>query len=152
MDVEQKAVHFYTALAERFAGHPAVAAFWQAMAHDEEIHYRTLRDLRATLPPEVLAAAAEPTALAQARQAARFSVEQSLAGIRTLHDAYDQAHWLESSEVNAVFAFITQRFIPTDTRKRFVINELTEHQQRLIRFSAEFGDAAWQRTIPARAV
>lgn len=54
--------------------------------------------------------------------------------VRTLNDAYDIAHMLESSEVNAVFELILIAPLDDEAKKELLRTQLEEHVDRLNSF------------------
>ena len=91
--------------------------------------------------------AVEPGILWKARQVMKFSPRERLADVFTLNDAYETAHELETSEINTVFTFIMKKFLPWEKRKEFLNAEFKEHQDKLIAFNKNFGDAGWRQGI-----
>jgi hypothetical protein len=73
-------------------------------------------------------------------------VEDKLSSVNTLDDAYEIAYWFEYSEVNTAFEVILSRFVPSDTRKDFVMDLISEHLAKL----HSFGDAGWRQGIKAQ--
>lgn len=131
LQAEKANQQFYLRLMELFAHEPTAAEVWWKLGADEAAHIRLLEHVRDALSPEQLSAPADPLWLEQAQAAARFSPEQTLARIRTLEDAYQAAHALEHSEINAVFEFVMSEFFPRPLRVDFLHNLLREHLTRL---------------------
>ncbi len=121
----------YLQLTEAFAHEPKAAEVWWKLGADEAAHIRLLEQIRDSLPSERLRAPADPIWLEQAKSAARFSPEQAMARIQTLEDAYQEAHAIENSEINAVFEFVMTEYFPRPLRVEFVHNMLREHVDRL---------------------
>lgn len=143
IQAETAAQTLYLRLMEAFAHEPDAAQVWWKMGADEAAHIRLLEQIRESLPQEQLRAPADPLWLEQARSAARFSPEQALARIHTLEDAYQQAHAIENSEINAVFEFVMAEYFPRQLRADFVHNMLREHVDRLYGLRT----TEWRRSI-----
>jgi hypothetical protein len=132
---------------EAFAHEPEAAEVWWKMGADEAAHIRLLEQILGSLSPDQLQALADPFWLEQARSAARYSPEQVLARIQTLEDAYQEAHALENSELNAVFEFVLTEYFPRPLRRGFIHNLLREHVSRLDRLRT----TEWRRSISIQA-
>jgi Lhr-like helicase len=65
----------------------------------------------------------------------------------TLDDAYELAHELEHSEVNAVFQFLATDFVPSEERTEYVVAAITRHQNKLMRFNQSHGSRQWRQGI-----
>lgn len=140
---ETAAQAFYLQLMEAFAHEPYAAGVWWKMGADEAAHIRLLEQIRESLSPEQRQAPADPLWLEKARAAARFSPEQPLARIRTLEDAYQEAHAIENSEVNALFEFVMSEYFPRPLRADFVRSMLQEHVDRLYGLRT----TEWRRSV-----
>ena len=145
-DAEIASQSFYLRLMESFAHEPTAAQVWWKMGADEAAHIRLLEQVRKNLSPEQLQSPADPIWLEKARAAARFSPDKAMARIQTLEDAYQEAHALEDSEINAVFEFVMTEFFPGRLRWNFVHNMLREHVQRLY----ELRTTEWRRSVSAQ--
>ena len=143
LQAEDAGQRFYLRLMETFAHEPTAAEVWWTMGADEAGHIRLLEQVLHSLPPEQLQAPADPLWLEQARSAARFSPERTLARIQTLEDAYQEAHALETSEINAVFEFVMTEYFPKSLQRSFVLNLLRTHVERLERLRTP----EWRRSI-----
>ena len=139
---EGEAREMYLALAEAFAGHPAVRALWVQMANDEAIHAALLRQARDATPVERLAELLGPLESMHVP-----SVEAELAAareahLRSLDDAYELAHRLESSEIATVFELLTVGTFDESSRARLLANQLDEHLGQLARFAEAYPRSA----------
>ncbi|MGB9871303.1 MAG: hypothetical protein ACPLYD_06550 [Anaerolineae bacterium] len=133
----------YLRLVEAFAHEPKAAEVWWKMGADEAAHIRLLEQIRDSLSPERLQAPADPLWLEQAKSAARFSPERAMARIQTLEDAYQEAHAIENSELNAVFEFVMTEYFPRPLKVEFIHNMLREHVDRL----QDLRTTEWRRSI-----
>ena len=149
---ERENREFYQGLSKMFCHRSGVAHFWQGMAMDEVQHAQELENIRKSLTAEQLHAPANKTVLAQARKARMFSVSDSLNSIGTLEDAYQIAGHLERSEVNTVFSFITSEFVPEDKQKEFILWQLENHTQKMVKFPQLFGDSESRKKILSKPV
>ena len=88
--------------------------------------------------------------LEKARRNALMPLRKDFRSIRTLDDAFEIAHRLETSEVMVVFAFIREKYVPLARRRSFTLSVLEDHLQRIMDFPQRFGDRAARRMIIAR--
>jgi rubrerythrin len=144
---EQKNMEFYQGLSKMFSHQSDAAFLWQGMVMEEVQHAQELENIRKSLTAEQLHAPVKGAILAQARKALMFSVSESLNSISTLDDAYQTAHALERSEVNTVFSFITSEFVPGDKQKEFILWQLENHTQKMVKFPELFGDSESRKKI-----
>ena len=141
---ERAAETLYHGFQAQFAHHPAAADFWAAYAAQEDSHAQCIERLQKEQTAEQLAAPAHPRVLSQVRQALTFSVEDALAEIETLEDAYQLANELESAETNAIFDFLITNF-STDTKAQaFMRAQLKDHVAKL---TTEFPDPLRHPTL-----
>ncbi|MBC7226850.1 MAG: hypothetical protein H5T61_06405 [Thermoflexales bacterium] len=143
LQAEIAAQTLYLRLMEAFAHEPDASRVWWKMGADEAAHIRLLEQIRDSLPPDRLQAPADPIWLEQAKSAARFSPERVMARIQTLEDAYQEAHAIENSEINAVFEFVMTEYFPRPLRLEFIHNMLREHVDRL----NDLRTTDWRRSI-----
>lgn len=145
IQIEQAAAGLYRRLHARFSHHPRSAALWEAMAADEDGHARFLREVEARSPGEILALPATAETVAKVLRVSRLSGQDLLSPIRTLRDAYDVAHQLESSEINAILEFLVTEALPGDFEPEFIRGHITAHQQRLTDFRQSTNPSTWTR-------
>lgn len=147
---EEAAQGLYLRFAEEFWNAPAAHGLWLSMASDESGHRTMLSDLLESMPAELLEEAVESRA-ASLRDSAMDSVEDAAGTpIPTLDDAYEVAHMLESSEVNALF-MVLMTYAPlgeADSRLVTVEVDQQRHVGRLEDFAAAF-DRTARRAVSA---
>ncbi len=146
LQAETAAQTFYLWLMDAFAHEPDAAQVWWKMGADEAAHIRLLERVLNSLPPEQRLSLVDPLMLEKAIAAARFSPHRALERIVTLEDAYQVAHSLENSELNAVFEFVLTEYFPKPLKRDFVHNMLREHVDRLNGLRT----TEWRRSILAQ--
>jgi rubrerythrin len=129
---ERSAQELYSRLAGMFAHHPQVADFWKAYAAEEAGHATWLSGFREKLTPEQLSAPADATMVHKARQVLGLSIGDALGKVKTLEDAYQLAHELESSETNVVCEFLIDNFASDEKTHAFLRAQLRNHIARLM--------------------
>ena len=147
IEIEYKAAHLYEKLSKLFSHVEGLSDFWDELVNDEKQHATTLQEVKKQLTPEQLLTHSDKEIWANIASLQRLLSKDLVGAIKTLDDAYELAHELEFSEVNAIFKFLTVGFIPSDARKKHVNSHIQEHQQKLLDFSRNFGDRNWRKGI-----
>jgi rubrerythrin len=129
---ECQAETLYQRLMEMFAPYPDVVAFWQKYAAEEAGHARWLTNLRDHLTPEQLAAPADADMLKMANRVLGLSMEELLAKVQNMDDAYQLVNELENSETNAVCEFLIDHFATDEKAQAFLRSQLKGHVTRLM--------------------
>jgi rubrerythrin len=143
IQLEAAARRFYERLAERFSHCPEVAQFWRVMAADEACHENRLTDWRASTSPDRLSQPADARMLQMGRRLLGTSVDELLGDVQNLDDAYETAHDLESSEINAIFQFFIKEFSQDPRVIAVLMQDLDEHAERLMtEFPAQYATRA----------
>lgn len=146
---EEAAAQLYRGFEAKFANQPDVARFWARYAAEEAGHARWLKDCRKTSSPEQLAAPANPEILQAASWIRRFFLEDTLAQIHNLQDAYELAHDLEHSETNLVFEFLITNYAGPKGLA-FLRTQLSGHVDKLTNeFPARFGSPSLRKAVRA---
>jgi rubrerythrin len=128
---ENYARELYREFERMFSAEPRVAAFWQRYASEEAGHAAWLEQLLNQLPPDTSDAPAVPDKLEMARHVIKVPLAAALAEVKTLEDAYQLAHDLESSEINTIFEFLLSTFADDPQATQFAREQLREHVARL---------------------
>jgi len=145
--IERKAGDIYKELSNLFSHIPEVSALWKGLAEDETLHMNTLQDIHKSLTQEQLSSPSDEQIWENVVKIQYLLDKDLLGQIKNLDDAYELAHELEFSEVNAIFKFLTIDLVPSEERKEFVMSEIKQHQQKLLDFDHNFGDRTWRRQI-----
>lgn len=152
IDAENEAREIYLQLSRMFAHVPGVSEFWQDLAHDEAKHAYALLKVRKSLSDEQIAAPADEHIVNNIASVVSVQNGISLDTVKTLDEAYEIAHELEYSEMNHIFECLAAGFIKQEDKKRILLSELREHQNKLTHFTRTFGNRAWRREIAAGPV
>ena len=148
IQIEKQAEIIYKELEKRFAHHPEAAALWNALAADEAIHAQVLVKALESAPPEKLASQAPAEVWANVQEILNRMGQDLLGSIKSLKDAYELAHQLEYSEVNAIFEFLTVDAVPGNLERAFVRTHIIKHQKRLTDFSEGYRGKDWEEVAP----
>ena len=149
---ENKAASVYKEFSRLFSHNQEISSFWQELAKDEIQHAETLHNIRKSLTSEELLSPCDKEMSIKADITQTMLNEVSIASIMNLDDAYELAHELEFSEVNSIFLLLTSEFIHSQEQEQFIFSEITEHQQKLVDFTHNFGDRDWRKGISIHAV
>ena len=146
IQIENKAEEIYRELEKRFAHDREAAAFWRSLAEDERAHAEVLANVMEEASPEKLESLAPDEVWIEVTHILHFMDRDLLRPIKSLRDAWELAHQLEYSEVNAVFEFLSVDALPGVVEREFVHTHIAMHQKKLNDFMINYkGD--W-RAVP----
>ncbi len=145
--IEYKAAEIYCTFSSLFSHVPEIAAFWKALEQDEMFHMETLVALLDGLRPDQYDAPVDRQ-LWEDMVAVHDLINGNLTvSVSSLDDAYEVANELEFSEINAIFKFLTIEAITSEERSKFMRDEITKHERKLLDFTDTFGDKTWRMQI-----
>jgi hypothetical protein len=147
IEIERRAANLYEAFSKMFSHVPMLDAFWQVLINDERRHEKMLREAQKLLSSEQLRSPADDKMWRDVTRVRRRFTDDLAESIYTLNDAYELAHDIEYSEVNAIFQFLASEWIPSEKRRHFVHSVIEKHLNSLSSFSEMFGDRDWRKTI-----
>jgi rubrerythrin len=150
IECENLAAAVYREFKEKFAHVPEIEEFWNDMIEDEKKHARYLEEIFNSLTSDQLSGKADPDLLRELRAILELKLEDVTGPVETLDEAYEVANKLENSEVNTAFRLLMNGFISAETRKKAIMNTLEIHLGRLIKFSDNYGDSEWRKSIAAK--
>lgn len=147
---ENTARDLYLTLSSAFPSYPAVQDIWKQMAIDESTHAAILRKVMDSLPESRLSQrlGAEEVGLIAAVE--KELARAAAADLRTLDDAYELAHRLESSEVNTVFQLLVSFQADDLAATSLVDAQFDDHLDRLAHLAGRY-DRATRRSIVLQA-
>ena len=148
---ENAARKVYLGFTHKFFSRADVSDFWQTMADDEGDHARILSQMREHVSEEDMSVPIDARLAEKARHLKMLDIHKLVNSVGNLDDAYRIAYDLESSEVNAIFNFLTIRFLSTDESYEIITATIDHHLLRLADFTRTFGDAEHCEHISAIA-
>lgn len=137
----------YADLSTSFPSNAVVGEFWREMAIGESTHSALLRRILDSTSAERLS---KPLDAEQTRalEATKRTLSRALAtDLRTLNDAFEVAHELESSEINAVFHLLLETPIDSPIKRALVTAQFDEHIEKLDRFGLAYDRASRQSVL-----
>ncbi|MHA1731956.1 MAG: ferritin family protein [Promethearchaeota archaeon] len=146
---EEMARDFYLDIALLFSLVPNVAEFWESLSTEEQTHAELLLDALKNTPEEKLSAPADPSLIELVNEVHDLLTRDYLGDITTLDDAFELAHEVEFSEINNILKILLAHSPSFGDRKSEVVTSITEHQDKLMKFSESLGGRDWRRGILA---
>ena len=146
---ESAARKVYLGFTHKFIFRPDTSEFWQLMADDEGDHARILSEMREHVSEEDMNTPIDARMTEKAEQLQTLDIRELVNSVANLDDAYRIAYDLESSEVNAIFNFLTIRFLSSDESYDIISATIDRHLLRLADFSRTFGNAEQCKQIAA---
>lgn len=131
--------------ANLFSHEPKVSIFWIELSKDESGHIGVLKDILNKIPTKKRLMKVSNEHWNSVRQVEELIKEASERKILTLDDAYELAHQLETSEVNALFKMLVIDCLPDEEGHKFIVSEVTEHIEKLWRFGKEYTQSQRRR-------
>jgi rubrerythrin len=147
---EMRAYSIYKQFTEFFANEPQICCFWAKLAMEEKLHAKALQNIQKEVSSTQLCELANNHLFQDVQMATSFLNKYRPETVRTLDDAYEVAHEIEFSEVNAVLKLLTCSFISREIRKKALIAQLSNHQDKLSMFSNIFGNKKFRKEIAAQ--
>jgi hypothetical protein len=145
--IEHQASLLYETFSKMFSHFPELDDFWRTMIDEESAHERLLQDARDLLSPAQLQAPADDRMMRDATRVRRLFADDLNETIQTLDDAYELMHNLEYSEMNAIFQFLSSKWIPPSKQHNLIHGVIEKHLEYLSSFGDKFGDKDWRKAI-----
>jgi rubrerythrin len=129
---EQEAADIYAEFAKIFAAEPELVQLWDSMRQDEIIHAQVLKIVAEKLSAEQLLELTPRKICESLEYLQGLFVDVRKKKIQTFDDAYNTAHQLEFSEINAIFKFMATELVPDNQHPVFLDNQVDEHLYKLL--------------------
>lgn len=150
IEIEKATGQMYEKFAELFSDFPKIVDFWKGMNKDESDHAKWLSEIKESLSEEVLSSYADYELILKVHSTKRLLDKYSAKKIENLAEASELANEIESSEVNNLFRLLAHKFISSEDKRKFLLSEINEHQQKIMDFPKSFGDRVLRREIKAK--
>jgi hypothetical protein len=145
--IEHQATLLYEMFSKMFSHVPELDAFWRTMIDEESSHEKLLQDACGLLNAAQLQSPADDKMMRDAARVRRLFADDLKETIQTLDDAYELMHRLEYSEMNAIFLFLTSKWIPPSKQHNLIHGVIEKHLEYLSSFGDKFGDKDWRKAI-----
>jgi hypothetical protein len=147
---ETHAHDLFADFANLFSHEPKVSAFWIQLSKDESGHVAVLKDILNKIPAEKRLKEVGNEQWNTVTRIEELINEFSSRKVLTLDDAYELAHQLETSEVNALFKMLAIDSLPDEEVHTFIASEVTQHIEKLMKFGKEYTQS-YRKLIHARS-
>jgi hypothetical protein len=148
---ETRARDLFADFVNLFSHEPKVSSFWIQLSKDESGHIGVLKDILGKMPTAKRLMTVSNEQRNSVTQVEELIKEASMRKVLTLDDAYELAHQIETSEVNALFKMLVTDYLPDEEGHKFILSEVTEHIEKLMRFGKKYAQSH-RRLINARSI
>jgi len=135
---ETQARDLYANFAKLFNHEPKVSAFWIQLSKDESQHIVVLKDILNKLSTEKRLMKIGNEQWTSVTRVEGLIKEAITRKVSTLDDAYELAHQMEMSELNTLFKLFVNDYHPYEEGKKFILSNVKEHIERLMKFGKEY--------------
>ncbi len=150
IEIEKTAGQMYEKFAELFSDFPKAVYFWKGMKKDESDHAKWLIEIKESLSDKKLSSSPDYDMILKIHQINSLLDKYSSKKVENLDEAYELSHEIESSEVNNLFMLLANKFISSEDRKKLLLSEINDHQQKIVDFPKIFGDKIIRKEIKAK--
>lgn len=144
---EMKAADIFESFRDAFSFNEDLKEFWEGMHQDEIMHADVLKKIHNDLPSDRLLGKPDEKVCQYAERAYNLILKISEEEPENLDEAYELAHELEFCELNEVYKILLDNKIDDDKAKDFIVEEIKNHQNKMVEFSAKLGDREWRKSI-----
>ena len=138
IETKKRVGQIYRQFARLFSHMPEVEDFWRKMNINQITHADWLKEIKESLTDEQILSLPEVELVLKTHSIKNLFDKHSKKGIGNLHDAYEVAHEIESSEVNNLFKMLSREFISSEKKKKFILAQIEEHQRQIMYFPEKF--------------
>ncbi|MBN1694359.1 hypothetical protein JW879_03040 [candidate division WOR-3 bacterium] len=138
IETKKRVGQIYRQFARLFSHIPEVEDFWRKMNINQITHADWLKEIKESLTEEQVLSLPQVELVLKTHAIKNLFDEHSRREIGSLHDAYEVAHEIESSEVNTLFKMLTSEFISSEKKKNFILAEIDEHRRQIMSLQDKF--------------
>jgi hypothetical protein len=138
IETKKRVGQIYRQFARLFSHVPEVEDFWRKMNINQITHADWLKEIKESLSEEQILSLPQVELVLKTHAIKNLFDEHSKREIGNLHDAYEVAHEIESSEVNNLFKMLSSEFISSEKKKTFILAEIDEHRRQIMNFPERF--------------
>ena len=140
IETKKRVGQIYRQFARLFSHMPEVEDFWRKMNINQITHADWLKEIKESLTEEQILSLPAVELVLKTHSIKNLFDKHSKKGIGNLHDAYEVAHEIESSEVNNLFKMLSREFISSEKKKKFILAQIEEHQRQIMDLPGKFED------------
>jgi hypothetical protein len=138
IETKKRVGQIYRQFARLFSHVPEVEDFWRKMNINQITHADWLKEIKESLSEEQILSLPQVELVLKTHAIKNLFDEHSKREIGNLHDAYEVAHEIESSEVNNLFKMLSSEFISSEKKKTFILAEIDEHRRQIMNLPERF--------------
>ncbi len=138
IETKRRVGQIYRQFARLFSHIPEVEDFWRKMNINQITHADWLKEIKESLTEEQILSLPQVELVLKTHSIKNLFDKHSKKEIGNLHDAYEVAHEIESSEVNNLFKMLSSEFISSEKRKNFILAEIDEHRRQIMGLPEKF--------------
>lgn len=147
IETKKRVGQIYRQFARLFSHVPEVENFWRKMNINQTAHADWLKETKESLSEEQMLSLPEVELVLKIHSIKNLFDKHSKKEIGTLHDAYEIAHEIESSEVNDLFKVLTRQFVSSEKKKNLILVEIDEHREQIKNLPQKFGNKMTMKKI-----
>lgn len=152
INIERQAFSVYCRFSRLFSHIHEISSFWNDMSEDEKCHEEMLKDIYNCLSRQERLLPARENVWRKVLESERLLDRALKVHVKNLEEAYELSHELESYEVDAVFAFLAEKFVPFEKKQRSFVPTLGITRIKLINFGKKFGNADRREQITSHDI
>jgi hypothetical protein len=149
IETKRKVGRMYLRFAELFSHVPEVEDFWKKMNLNQMAHADWLKEIKESLTEEQILSLPEVEMVLKIHSISKLFDKHLKKGIDNLHDAYQVAHEIESSEVNDLFKILSSEFISSGEKKALILDAIDQYRKQIMSFPNKFQDGMEMKKIKA---
>ena len=149
IETKRKVGQMYLKFAELFSHVPEIEDFWKNMNLNQMAHADWLKEIKESLTEEQILSLPEVEMVLKTHSIRKLFDKHLNKEIDNLHDAYQVAHEIESSEVNDLFEILSSEFIPSGEKKSLILDSIDQYRKQIKSFPSKFQDGFEMKRIKA---
>lgn len=149
IETKRKVGQMYLRFAELFSHVPEVEDFWKKMNLNQMAHADWLKEIKESLTEEQILSLPEVEMVLKTHSIRKLFDKHLNKEIDNLHDAYQVAHEIESSEVNDLFEILSSEFISSGEKKALILDAIEQYRKQIMSFPSKFQDGMEMKKIKA---
>ena len=138
IETKMKVGQMYNQFAQMFSHVPEANDFWKKMNLNLVAHADWLKETKESLSKEEVLSLPEVDLVLKIHSIRNLFDRSSRKEVGNLHDAYEIANEIESSDINDLFKILTNEFIYSDRKREFILDAIEKHRAQIQIFPEKF--------------